>query len=241
MCPSQIDGGIVILGIRHGLIGSDLNRVADLCALHPIATLVAVDEVLEVHRTVTALHNLYRAILGLIVQEHAVAVILTKHSLTRTLVSLRLTLGRLNDDAMFIDGQQAFHGELEIFLWHKVFEILTIADSTRHMQVHNVHIVHGRGVDLAVQTEAFSQMGNLQSSRNTAFPGNICPNDICSLLIDNLSHTPVTTTGCLCGSNRKVESFAELGVFIGFEITERFFQPDVVQLFQLTSHLNGFV
>ena len=101
--PTQIDGGIVLLGIRHGLVGSDFNLVADLCALHPIASLIAVDEVFEVHRSVTALHNLNRAVLGLIVQEHAVTVILTKHSLTSALVSFRLTLGWLNDDAMFID------------------------------------------------------------------------------------------------------------------------------------------
>ena len=101
--PTQIDRGIVILGIRHRLIGSDFNLVADLCALHPIATLIAVDEVFEVHRSVAALHNLNRAVLGLIVQEHAVTIILTKHSLASTLVSLQLTLGGLNDDAMLVN------------------------------------------------------------------------------------------------------------------------------------------
>ena len=62
--------------------------------------------------------NLYRAILVLIVQEHAVTVILAEHSLAGTLISLQLTLGRLSDDAMFVNHlASSAAGTIQVVHW----------------------------------------------------------------------------------------------------------------------------
>ena len=75
------------------------------------------------------------------------------------------------DDAVRVDGQHPAHRQLEFLFRHEVFEILAIADRAGDVQIDHIHVVHGRRVDFAAQTEGFGQMGDLERSGDPVFPG----------------------------------------------------------------------
>ena len=109
------------------------------------------------------------------------------------------------------------------------------------MQVDKIHVVHGGGVDLAVQAECFCQMCDLQRAGDAVLPADIRADDIGSVLSNDLRHTPVAAAGGLGGSDRDIQCAAQLGVFIQLKVAEGLFEPLVIQPFQLTSHGDGFV
>ena len=84
-------------------------------------------------------------------------------------------------------------------------------------------------------------MTNLQCSRNTTLPGNVCTYNVSSLLVNHLGYTPMTATCGFCSCNGNVQCFAELTILIQFKVAEGFFQPDIVQTLQLATHTNSFV
>ena len=85
------------------------------------------------------------------------------------------------DDAMFVNGQFALHGQGVVFFRYEVLEILTVLDGAADMQVDKIHVVHGGGVDLAVQAECFCQMCDLQRAGDAVLPTDIRADDIGSV------------------------------------------------------------
>ena len=145
------------------------------------------------------------------------------------------------DDAMFVNGQFALHGQGVVFFRYEVLEVLTVLDGAADMQVDKIHVVHGGGVDLAVQAECFCQMCDLQRAGDAVLPTDIRADDIGSVLSNDLRHTPVAAAGGLGGSDRDIQCAAQLGVFIQLKVAEGLFEPLIIQPFQLTSHGDGFV
>ena len=133
------------------------------------------------------------------------------------------------DDAVLIDGQLALHGQGIVLFGHKVLKVFAVLDGAADMQVDQIHVVHGGGVDLAVQAEGFGQMGNLQCAGDAVLPAYVCPDDISGPLGDYLSDSPVAASGGLCGGNRNIQSPTQLGILIKLKITEGFFKPLIVQ------------
>ena len=101
------------------------------------------------------------------------------------------------DDAVLIDGQLALHGQGIVLFGHKVLKVFAVLDGAADMQVDQIHVVHGGGVDLAVQAEGFGQMGNLQCAGDAVLPADIRADDVGGVLGDDLRHAPVATAGGL--------------------------------------------
>ena len=82
-------------------------------------------------------------------------------------VELRADAGALRhvDDAVLVDGQQALHRERIILLGDKILKELAVLDGAADVQVDQIHVVHGRGVDLAVEAEGLSKVGNLPQTQ----------------------------------------------------------------------------
>ena len=74
------------------------------------------------------------------------------------------------DNAVFVDGKHSLHGEPEVFFRNKIFKVFAVADGAGYMEVHQVHEVHGSGVDLTVDPESFRHMAYLQGAGNAVFP-----------------------------------------------------------------------
>ena len=145
------------------------------------------------------------------------------------------------DDAVFVDGQIALHRQTVVVLGHEVFKELAVLDGAAYVQVHQIHVVHGGGVDLTVEAEGFRQVRDLERAGDAVLPAHVGADDVGGALGDDLRHAPMAAACGLGGGDGDIQRAAELGVLPELKVAEGLLKPAVVELLQLAADTDGVV
>ena len=95
-------------------------------------------------------------------------------------------------------------------------------------------------MDFAAHPVRLGKMRDLERAGHARLPGNVGAHNIHGVERDGLRDAPGTAARRLRAGNGNIQRGAKLGVFRQFKIAERFFEPVVIQFFQIASDTDGF-